>query len=65
MKKKNFTKEEKVATTMVGLVNDFTLDLDLVGVYVAETASTVLYNRLITVADSAEQEREKQNDTNR
>lgn len=59
MRKKTLTKEEKVATTMVGLVNDLTLDLDRVGAYVAETATIVLYNRFMVVADSAQYEREK------
>lgn len=53
------TKEEKVAKTMVELVNDLTLDLDAVGRYVGEQASTVLYNRLDLVIDSARYEKEK------
>ena len=53
------TKEEKVAQSMVGLVNDYTLDLDAVGRYVAEQSTSVLYNRLETVLDSAREEKEK------
>jgi hypothetical protein len=54
------TKEEKVAKHMIELVNDYTLDLDAVGRYVGEQASTVLYNRLDVVIDSARYEKEEQ-----
>ena len=59
MKNKRVTKEEKVAKSMIELVNDFTLDLDSVGRYVAEQSHSVLYNRLDTVLDSAQYEKEK------
>ena len=39
---------------MVYAVNDLTLDLELVGDYIAEISSAVLYNRLDTVFDSAQ-----------
>lgn len=48
-----FTKEGKVATEFAKLVNDLTLDLELVGVYLADLTSAVLYNRLFEVFDSA------------
>jgi hypothetical protein len=54
------TKEEKVAKSMLDLVNDLTLDLDSVGRYVGEQAPTVLYNRLDTVIDSARYTKEEQ-----
>jgi hypothetical protein len=53
------TKEEKVAKSMLELVNDLTLDLDSVGRYVGEQAPTVLYNRLDTVIDSARYTKEE------
>lgn len=53
MRKRIVTKEEKVAGKMLDLVNDFTLDLDYVGEYLAEQSTPVLYNRLDTVIDSA------------
>jgi hypothetical protein len=59
MRNKRPTREEKVAKTMVELVNDFTLDLDSVGRYVGEQAHSVLYNRLDTVIDSARDTKEK------
>ena len=52
---KHKTKEEKVATIIVYAVNDLTLDLELVGEYIAEISSSVLYNRLDTVFDSAQE----------
>jgi len=60
--RKNKTKEEKVASSLIELVNDFTLDLDAVGKYVAEQSNTVLYNRLDIVSDSARFEKELLND---
>lgn len=56
--RKRATKEEKVAKTMVELVTDLTLDLDQVGKYVGEQATTVIYNRLDTVLDSARETKE-------
>jgi len=52
---KKRTEEEKVAKIIVYSVNDLTLDLDLVGEYVAEISNSVLYNRLGVVFDSAEE----------
>lgn len=52
------TREEKVAKVLVYAVNDFTLDLDLVGEYVAEFSTYVLLNRLDTVLDSAKEARD-------
>lgn len=53
MKRKIQTNEEKVAKKLIALVNDLTIDLDLVGVYLAQQTSSVLYNRLDIVIDSA------------
>jgi hypothetical protein len=59
MRKKQVTKEEKVAKTIIESVNDFTLDLDSVGRYIAEQSNSVLYNRLDVVADSARESKEE------
>lgn len=58
--RKRATKEEKVAKSMIELVNDLTLDLDSVGRYVGEQAPTVLYNRLDVIIDSARYTKEEQ-----
>ena len=62
MRNKRTTKEERVAKSLIELVNDLTLDLDAVGKYVAEQSNTVLYNRLDIVSDSARFEKELLND---
>jgi hypothetical protein len=46
---------EKIARNFGKLVNSYELDLDSIGIYVARLPR-VLYNRIITVIDSAEQE---------
>lgn len=48
-----FTKEGKTATELAKLVNDLTLDLEMVGIYLADLTNSVLYNRLHEVFDSA------------
>lgn len=57
---------EKVAEKIGKLINDLTLDLDQVGIYVARD-NLITYNRLREIAGSAEYEREiisgKQHDT--
>lgn len=62
MRNKRTTKEERVAKSLIELVNDFTLDLDAVGRYVAEQSPSVLYNRLDVVADSARYKKEEMYD---
>jgi hypothetical protein len=62
MRSKRITKEEKVAKTIIESVNDFTLDLDSVGRYIAEQSNSVLYNRLDVVADSARESKEELHD---
>jgi hypothetical protein len=58
------TKELKVAEKMSEMVNDLTLDLDQVGVFLASN-NNVTYRRLLEVIDSAEyvrNEGDKNND---
>ena len=62
MRNKRITKEERVARSLIELVNDFTLDLDSVGRYIAEQSPSVLYNRLDVVADSARDKKEEMYD---
>lgn len=57
------TTEEKVVKTITKLLADLNLDLEAVGKYISNSP-TVIYNRLITIADSAEYEKEKQNARN-
>jgi len=52
------TKELKVATKISDLVNDLTLDLDQVGIYLA-TNSAVTYRRVLEIAEAAQWEKEE------
>jgi hypothetical protein len=52
------TKEGKTAEKMAQLVTDITLDLDMVGVYLANLTSSIVYNRLYQVFDSARKQKE-------
>jgi biopolymer transport protein ExbD len=50
------TKETKVAEKISDLVNDLTLDLDQVGIYLA-TNNTTTYRRVIEVMEAAKYEK--------
>jgi len=58
MRKHIITKEEKAASKIATIVNDITLDLDFVGIYLVRSSPTVSYNRLMLIAESAEFEKE-------
>lgn len=58
MIKRITTTEEKVAQRLATIVSDLRLDLDQVGIYLARTAPSVSYNRLIEIAESAQFEKE-------
>jgi hypothetical protein len=58
MRKLHQTKELKVATKISDLVNDLTLDLDQVGVYLA-TNNAVTYRRVMDIAEAAQWEKEE------
>lgn len=51
------TKEEKVAVRLTDLVNDYDLDLEETGRYLARVASMVSYNRIIEIVEVAEIEK--------
>jgi hypothetical protein len=53
-----YTKEGRTAEKMAELVNDLTLNLDMVGIYLADLTSSILYNRLYQVFDSARTQKE-------
>lgn len=56
---KRITEEEKVAVKLGNILSDLRLDVEMVGRYVAQTSPTVVYNRLMTVAESAQYEKEE------
>ena len=57
--KKRLTPEERVATNLVNLVRDLTLDLDEVGKQMAINSPTVLVNRLEVIVEVAREEKEE------
>lgn len=60
MRKRLITKEEKVAIQLTNVLSDLRLDLDMVGEYLVQLSPTLIYNRFITIADSAEHAKENQ-----
>lgn len=60
MRRKLITKEEKVAIQLSNVLSDLRLDLDMVGEYLVQLSPNLIYNRLITIADSAEHAKENQ-----
>ncbi len=64
MRKKIITKEEKLAKIILDKLADLTLDLEMVGYYIAYNVRGVLYNRFTIISETAEEERERQNGRN-
>jgi hypothetical protein len=60
MRRKLITKEEKIAMQLSNVLADVRLDLDLIGHHLAQSSPNVIYNRLITIADSAEATKQEQ-----
>lgn len=58
------SQEEKRAEQIASLVSDLRIDLDEVGIALARMRPTTIYNRLVVLMDSAEEEMEKENGRN-
>ena len=56
---KRLSREDKIAKKILDMVNDLTLDLDEVGVAIANIARKVSLNRLKVILESAEDEIEQ------
>jgi homoserine acetyltransferase len=56
------TEEEKIAIKLGNILSDLRIDIEQVGRYLGRTSPNVVYNRLITVAESAQYEKEGNND---
>jgi hypothetical protein len=56
------TEEEKIAIKLGNILSDLRIDIEQVGRYLARTSPNVVYNRLITVAESAQFEKEGNNE---
>lgn len=57
--RRRLTEEERVAMRLVAIVSDLRLDIEQIGEYLATIAPTVSYNRLITIAESAQYHKEE------
>lgn len=53
------TDEEKAVIKINNILSDLRLDVEMVGRYLAKISPTVVYNRLITIAESAHYEKEE------
>jgi hypothetical protein len=53
------TDEEKAVIKINNILSDLRLDVEMVGRYLARISPTVVYNRLITIAESAHYEKEE------
>lgn len=62
IRKATQTKEEKVAVKLANIVNDFTLDIEAVGKFLATAVPHILYARLIEVLESAQYQHETGNE---
>lgn len=58
MRKHRLTPEERIAKQLGNIVSDVRLDLDLVGMYLADYSPNVVYRRLEIIVEAAEAERE-------
>lgn len=57
------TKESKVATKIADLVNDLTLDLDQVGIYLARN-NPITYRRVMEMFEAAQWDKEDKYEVN-
>jgi len=60
--RRSLTKEQKIAKQLSEILNDLTLDLDMVGKYLGLHSSSVQFNRIQHIADVAQFEKEGQYD---
>ena len=54
------SKEEKLATKIIVLLSDLSLDLEAVGLYLARTAPHIIYRRGLEVLEAMEYNKEVQ-----
>jgi hypothetical protein len=61
-KRHRLTDEERVAKKISDLISHLALDIEMVGVYLAELAPRVAINRILLMAEIAKQEKDGVND---
>lgn len=57
--RRKITEEEKIAINLGKIVSDLRLDLEMVGMYVAQYLPNVSYRRLLILIESAEEIKNK------
>tara|TARA_R110000868_G_C10745810_1_gene752790 strand:+ start:520 stop:747 length:228 start_codon:yes stop_codon:yes gene_type:complete len=60
MRKGIVTREQKISATIIDLLADMRLDLDMIGLYFGKYARTVIYNRLAHIYEVAKYHRENE-----
>jgi hypothetical protein len=60
--RRTISKEQKIAKQLADILNDVTLDLDMVGKFLALHSSSVQFNRIQAIAETAQYEKEAQYD---
>jgi hypothetical protein len=60
MSKGIVTREQKISATIIDLLADMRLDLDMIGLYFGKYARTVIYNRLAHIYEVAKYHRENE-----
>jgi hypothetical protein len=64
MRKHITTKEEREVNKIANILADLRLDLELMGYYLAMSVSSVVYNRLQIISETAKQTKEKDYEPN-
>lgn len=64
MRRHTTTREEREVSKLANILADLRLDLELMGYYLGMNVSSVVYNRLQIISETAKQTKEKDYDGN-
>lgn len=64
MRKHIITREEREVNKLANILADLRLDLEMMGYYLGMSVSSVVYNRLQIISETAKQTKEKDYDGN-
>lgn len=64
MRRHIITREEREVSKLANILADLRLDLELMGYYLGMNVSSVVYNRLQIISETAKQTKEKDYDGN-
>lgn len=62
MRRHIITKEEREVNKLANILSDLRLDLEMMGYYLAMNVSSVVYNRLQIISETAKENKEKDYD---